>query len=40
MVAVLEKADEHVNFEKFSAQPEKIELNDQNKGPCNCCTIL
>jgi len=40
MTAVLEKADENKNFEKFAAQPEHIPTaSDQNPGP-PCCTII
>lgn len=39
MVAVLEKADENINFEKFATQPDNTPTNTVvSSGPC--CTIL
>lgn len=39
MVAVLEKADENINFEKFAVQPDSMPTNTVvSSGPC--CTIL
>ena len=38
MVQVLEKADEHVNFEKFAQQPHQVQQPQPQNGPA-CCTL-
>mmetsp|Transcript_15563 Transcript_15563/g.30555 ORF Transcript_15563/g.30555 Transcript_15563/m.30555 type:complete len:616 (-) Transcript_15563:407-2254(-) len=40
MTAVLEKADENKNFEKFAAQPEIVPGVNVNSTDPRCCTIL
>jgi len=39
MVAVLEKSDENINFEKFAAQPSSVSATTVVKNG-KCCTIL
>jgi len=39
MVSVLEKADEHVNFEKFAIQPQEMKTQTA-VATTKCCVVL
>lgn len=40
MVSVLEKADQHTNFEKFSAQPGRPTGSNMDGGAPPCCSLI